>query len=318
MTPANCMKILVTGGCGFIGSHLTEELIKQNHDVVVYDDLSTGKEANLAAVKNKFTFVKGDIRNIEQFKKTCEGAEAIFHLAALKSVPASIQHPMPYFETNIIGTYNVLEAARLNGTKKVMFASSSSVYGEKPKIPQKEGKEDVRLSPYAISKYAGEDLCKYFHKLYGIKTTALRYFNVFGPGQDPFSHYAAVVPKFILCMLKGEQPLIYGTGEQTRDFTYVKDVVTANICALENKKAAGVFNVAQGSPISVNALAQKIAHLLGKQITPNYLPPRQGDVLQSYADITKAKRKLNLPSFTPFDDALSATIEWFKSHIFIY
>ncbi|MBI4016695.1 MAG: SDR family oxidoreductase [Candidatus Aenigmarchaeota archaeon] len=306
------MRIVVTGGAGFIGSHLAEELVREGHDVLVYDNLSTGNEAYLKSVKNKIKLVKGDIIDVGQLKKACDGAEALFHLAALKSVPASIQNPIAYFETNITGTFNVLEAARLNGTKKVVFASSSSVYGEKPKIPQKEGKEDVRISPYGISKYAGEDLCGYFNKLYGMQTVALRYFNVFGPRQDPVSQYAAVIPKFILCLLKDEQPPVYGAGAQTRDFTYVKDVVAANLCALKNKNASGVFNIAPGSPISVNVLAQKIAHLLGKQIIPKYFPQRSGDILHSYADITKAKLKLGLQPFTPFDEALAKTIDWFK------
>ncbi len=306
--------VIVTGGAGFIGSHLTEELVRQGNHVVVLDNLFTGKEAHLEAIKDKITFVRGDIRDFELLKKTFAEAETIFHQAALKSVPASVENPQAYNETNIIGTFNVLEAARLNNVRNVVFASSSSVYGENPKIPQKEGKEDIRISPYAISKFAGEEYCKYFHKMYGIKTVALRYFNVFGPRQDPLAQYAAVIPKFILSLLKKEQPPIYGTGEQTRDFTYVKDVVTANICAAHSKKAAGgAFNVASGTQISVNALALKIAAILESDIKPAYNPPRAGDVMHTCADISKAKKKLGIPEHTPFDEALNATALWFKN-----
>ena len=307
------MKAVVTGGAGFIGSHLTEELVRQGHEVVVYDNLFSGKKEHLAAVQDKTLFVQGDIRDQELLKKTCAGADIIFHQAALRSVPASVDDPAPYNDVNIIGTFNVLETARRMNVPQVIFASSSSVYGEKPKIPQKEGYEDVRLSPYAITKYTGEDYCAYFYKTYGIKTVALRYFNVFGPRQDPNAQYAAVIPKFILSLLKKESPPIFGTGEQSRDFTFVHDVVAANLCASRAKKAAGkAFNIAQGRPISVNALATMIAGILNSEIKPTYFPARQGDVMHTSANITRARKLLKLPEPTPFEEALKQTVEWFK------
>ncbi len=307
------MRAVVTGGAGFIGSHLTEELVRQGYEVVVFDNLFSGKKEHLTTVQDKITFVQGDIRDRELLKTACVGANVIFHQAALRSVPASVDDPAPYNDVNINGTFNVLETARLNNVSHVIFASSSSVYGEHPKIPQKEGFEDVRLSPYAITKYTGEDYCSYFFKTYGIKTVALRYFNVFGPRQDPNAQYAAVIPKFILSLLKKESPPVFGTGEQSRDFTFVKDVVRANLCAVQAKKAAGkAFNIAQGRPISVNVLATMIAELLGTDLMPVYHPARQGDVMHTSANMKRARKTLKLPESTLFEEALKETVEWFK------
>lgn len=306
------MRILVTGGAGFIGSHITEELVKQGHSVTVYDNFSTGKKEHLAEVQDKITLHQADICDFSTLKTACKDIDIILHQAALRSVPASVDNPPAYNKVNIEGTYNVLEAARQTGIKRVVFASSSSVYGAKPKLPQKVGKEDTRLSPYAISKYTGEDYCKYFHYQYGLTTIALRYFNVYGPRQDPYSQYAAVIPAFILALLNNKQPVIYGTGEQSRDFSYIKDVVTANILAMTNKKLkSNTFNIGGGQPISINTLAQNIASILGSNLTPEYLPARQGDVLHTSADLTKTKKILGLTQTTPFNDALKETVTWF-------
>jgi len=307
------MKVVVTGGAGFIGSHLAEALVGQGDNVVVLDNFSAGKEAHLSAVKDKISVIKGDIRDLDLLKSSFKDVEVVFHQAALRYVTTSVEQPHAYNDVNINGTLNVLEAARLSGVKTVVFASSSSVYGEDPKLPQREGREDVRLSPYAITKFAGEDYCRYFHRLYGLNTVCLRYFNVFGPRQDPFAQYAAVIPKFALCVLKGEQPPIFGSGEQSRDFTFVKDVVAANLCAAKAKRVGGKeFNVASGSPVTVNVLAQKISQILASTVQANYHPARPGDVLYSYADMSRSRKMLKLPVFTPFDDALKVTVEWFR------
>ncbi|MBI4141042.1 SDR family NAD(P)-dependent oxidoreductase, partial [Candidatus Woesearchaeota archaeon] len=214
-------KVVVTGGAGFIGSHLAEELVKQEYSVTVVDNLFTGKKEHLKEVSAKIEFVEGDIRDINLLKKHFAEADTVFHQAALRSVPASVAEPVPYYDVNIIGTHNVLEAARLSGVKRVVFASSSSVYGDLIELPQKEDKTGNRLSPYAISKKTGEDLCTYFNKTYGLETVSLRFFYVFGPRQDPKSQYSAVIPLFITALMNNQQPKIFGDGEQTRDFTHV-------------------------------------------------------------------------------------------------
>ncbi len=306
-------KILVTGGAGFIGSHLTEELVKNGNEVTVLDNLFTGKKENLCAVENKINFVQADIREQEVLKKHFFGVDTVFHQAALRSVPASLKDPQAYTDVNITGTYNVLEAARISGVRRVVFASSSSVYGDLLDLPQKEEKTGTRLSPYAISKYTGEDLCKYFWKTYGLQTVMLRYFNVFGARQDPFSQYAAVIPLFILALKEGKRPTIFGDGTQTRDFTYVANVVRANILAMSAKNAIGEsINVANGEGISVNDLFEQIRNILNKDIKPIYVPQRKGDIMHTKADTTKLK-KLGYEPAASFDDALKKTVEWYNT-----
>lgn len=303
-------KILVTGGAGFIGSHITEELVKQGHKVIVLDNFSTGSKKNLAKVINGVEIIEGDIRNLELLKQKFTGVDAILHQAALRSVPASLKDPQAYTDVNITGIYNVLEAARVSGVNRVVFASSSSVYGDSTDLPQKEEKTGTRLSPYAISKFTGEDYCKFFHRTYGLETVALRYFNVFGPRQDPKSQYAAVIPLFITALLRNEQPTIFGDGKQTRDFTYVSNVVQANICAITANAAGQSINIANGEGTSVNELFEKIKRFLNKDSQPHYAPERTGDVKHTKADTTKMKQLL---AFEPikFDEGLKTTVEWY-------
>jgi len=303
-------KIIVTGGAGFIGGHITETLVKQGYSVRVIDNLSTGKKENLKSVINKIEFVQADIRDLEGLKNNFSEVDTVFHQAALRSVPASLKDPQAYIDVNVIGTYNVLEAARVCGVKRVVFASSSSVYGDLQELPQKEDKTGTRLSPYAISKYTGEDLCKYFWKTYELETVVLRYFNVFGARQDPFSQYAAVIPLFILALKEGKRPTIFGDGTQTRDFTYVVNVVRANILAMNAKTAVGeTINVANGEGVSVNDLFEQIRSVLNKDIKPICVSQRKGDVKHTKADTTELK-KLGYEPAVSFDDALRKTVEW--------
>lgn len=308
-------KVVITGGAGFIGCHLTEELVKQGFQATVVDNLLTGKNENLQNIWDKIEFVQGDIRDIELLKKSFKNADAVFHQAALRSVPTSLKEPLSYNDVNINGTYGVLEAARICGVKRVMFASSSSVYGDLLELPQKEENTGTRLSPYAITKLTGEDYCKFFWKTYGTETVCLRYFNVFGPKQDPKSQYAAVVPLFTIALIENKQPKIFGDGTQTRDLTFVKNVVQANILAMTAKKAVGeAINVANGEGITINELFEKIRSFLNKNIKPLYAPERIGDIKHTKADTTKLKELLGLQDATSFDDGLKETIEWYDKN----
>jgi UDP-glucose 4-epimerase len=283
-------KIIVTGGAGFIGSHVVQELVKRGHRVFIIDNLATGSMANLEPVlglKNA-EFVRGSIVNLPLLRRLFAGAEYVFHQAALPSVPRSIKNPLASHLTNTTGTLNVLLAARDNAVKKVVFASSSSVYGDTPTLPKVEIMTPNPQSPYAVSKLAGEHYCCVFQKVYGLNTVCLRYFNVFGPRQDPASQYAAVIPLFINNVLAGKPPVIFGNGDQTRDFTFVKDVVDANILAAESP-ATGVYNIGSGARVTINHLAQLIIGLaVANTIKPAYKDARPGDVLHSLADITRA------------------------------
>jgi UDP-glucose 4-epimerase len=284
------LKAVVTGGCGFIGSHIAEALLERGYEVVIIDDLSTGKAANISHFygSRKVEMVVGSILNRPLLESTFEGAEYIFHQAAIPSVPRSIADPAATNEANVTGTLNVLMAARSQGAKKVVYASSSSVYGETPELPKVETMPTNPLSPYAVSKLAGENYCRAFAKVYGLRTASLRYFNVFGPRQDPDSQYSAVVPKFIKAVLLGQAPVIYGDGEQTRDFTYVKDVARANIMAAETS-AAGTYNIGGGKRVSLNQLVKLVLKMAGREdIRPVYEAERAGDIKHSLADITKA------------------------------
>ena len=309
------MKVVITGGCGFIGSNLAHELVDEN-EVVVIDDLSTGRSENNEDLSNNenYRFVKGSITNLDLLKQTFDGADYVFHQAAIPSVPRSIKDPAKTNEVNISGTLNVLIAAEHNNVKKVVYASSSSVYGDTPVLPKEEGMIPNPLSPYAVSKLTGEHYCGVWSDIYGLKTASLRYFNVYGPKQDPSSEYAAVVPKFITRVLNGEPPIIYGDGEQTRDFTFVKDVVSANILAAKSS-GTGIFNIGGGQRISINELAEAILKASGTGTDPGltYREPRDGDVKHSLADVRRAESIIGYnPAYT-LDDGLKETIRWFSN-----
>jgi nucleoside-diphosphate-sugar epimerase len=307
-------RFLVTGGAGFIGSHIVEALVKRGEDVRVLDNFSSGKEENLAAAAKKIELIRGDIRQKETCLKACAGIDFILHQAALRSVPKSLHNPRDYNEVNIQGTLNMLEAARENRVKGFVFASSSSVYGEALRFPQRENDLPRLISPYALTKLAGEYYCRIFAKIYGLNTVSLRYFNVFGPRQALDDEYAVVIPKFITCLLKNQPPPIYGTGRQSRDFTYVDNVVEANLCALDKSQARGeVFNVAQGRNETILELLAALNKILKKEAKPVFQPARPGDVLKTHADTAKAARILGFKSKITFQKGLALTVEWFKA-----
>ena len=306
-------KYLVTGGAGFIGSNIVEELIRREQTVTVVDNFLTGKRGNVEPYLNDIEFIEGDIRNLDICARACQGVDYVLHQAALPSVPRSVEDPGLTSEININGTLNVLLASRDAGVKKFVFASSSSVYGDDPHLPKKEDSTGVPLSPYAITKQVGELFCIVFSRIYGLDTVCLRYFNIFGPRQDPFSQYAAVIPNFIDKMIDGRAPTIYGDGEQSRDFTYVANVVEANLLALRAENVSGqVFNVACGLRTTVNALAVAINEILNADISPIYDKPRPGDIKHSFADISKAEQMVKYQKIFSFKDGLEKTIQWYK------
>jgi nucleoside-diphosphate-sugar epimerase len=301
---------LVTGGAGFIGSHLVERLVKIGNNVVVLDDLLTGKLDNLQSVANKIVFIKGDVRDLELVKRAVKGVDFVFHQAAMRSVPLSVINPAAFNEVNVSGTLNVLVAAREAKIKRFIFASSSSVYGDSRPLKKEEMKTQP-VSPYAVSKAAGELYCSVFTNLYKVETVVLRYFNVFGPRQDPESQYAAVIPAFISKILANEQPIVYGDGLQSRDFTFVENVVMANIKAAENKGAAGkIFNIACGKRYTLLEILDRVNSFLGKEIKPKFLPSREGDVRHTLADIDLARQYLGTSSLVEFEEGLKQTIQW--------
>ena len=307
-------KIMLTGGAGFIGSYLAGELVQAN-EVIIYDNFSTGKKENIAAFENSSNLevLQHDIRDKDTLAKHMSGVDFVFHLAALASVPLSIAEPKLTHEINVTGTQNVLEAALENHVKKVIFSSSAAVYGDDPTLPKLETMPTQARSPYAESKIAGEDLCRKFHHEHGLPTVALRYFNVFGPNQDPSSQYAAVVPKFIECVKTGKPPIIFDTGEQSRDFIYISDVAAANIQPAMSDGAIGeIFNIALGVGTTVNRLAKMIISMgADPSIEPEHRPPRQGDIKHSYADISKAKAKLGWEPKVKIEKALKLTYDSF-------
>jgi UDP-glucose 4-epimerase len=308
------MKYIVTGGAGFIGSHIVETLAQKNHEVVILDNLFSGKRENIEPFlkKDTVTYVQGSIADLPLLTSTFEGADGIFHEGAIASVPRSIANPVATNEANVTGTLNVLVAARDCGVRKVLFASSSSVYGNTPTLPKREDMTPNPLSPYAVSKFTGEQYLKVFSEVYGFKTLSLRYFNVFGPRQDPKSEYAAVIPKFITSILNHTSPTIYGDGGQTRDFTYVKDVVQANIRAMESD-AQGVFNVAYCKRINLNELASLIMEITGITVPLVYEPSRTGDVRDSLADITRAQEAFGYAPEYTVKTGLKETIAWYQN-----
>jgi nucleoside-diphosphate-sugar epimerase len=305
---------LVSGGAGFIGSHLVEKLIERGEKVCVLDNFLTGKRENIAAFLKQIELIEGDIRDLETCRRACQGVDYVLHQAALPSVARSVEDPHTTNEINLTGTLNLLLAAREAKVKRFVFASSSSVYGDDASWPKREGEEGRPLSPYAVSKLAGEHYCRLFFQLYGLSTVCLRYFNVFGPRQDPFSPYAAVIPNFILRLLQGERPIIFGDGEQSRDFTYVANVVEANLlAATASAEVSGeVLNIACGESISVNALAAGINQILGTDLRPIYSEPRPGDIRHSQADISRARKILGYEPRYGFWPGLEETIHWFR------
>jgi nucleoside-diphosphate-sugar epimerase len=305
---------LVTGGAGFIGSNIVEELVRRGERVKVLDNLLTGKAANIESVKSEVEFVQGDIRDLEGLRKEFEGIDYVIHQAALPSVPRSVQSPIESHECNATGTLNVLVAARDTGVKRVVYASSSSVYGNTPALPKREDMPTSPMSPYAVNKLAGEQYCRAFTLVYGLPTVSLRYFNVFGPRQDPASQYAAVIPAFISKMLRGEQPVIYGDGEQSRDFTFVDNVVAANLLACTSEGGVGeAVNIALGDRISLLQLVQKINAILGTRIQPRFEVERKGDVKHSMADISKARQALKYEPVATFDEGLKRTVQYLQA-----
>ncbi|KYK25286.1 hypothetical protein AYK26_02280 [Euryarchaeota archaeon SM23-78] len=307
------MKYVITGGAGFIGSHLVEELVKIGADVVVIDNLSIGRKEVLRDVLNQISFVKGDITDFELLKKELEGCDFVLHHASLISVIESVEKPELYRKVNLEGTRNVLEAARLNNVKRVIFSSSCAVYGNTDKIPQTESMKPEPLSPYAQFKLKAEKLCDEYYKKHKLKTFILRYFNVFGPRQSSESQYAGVIPLFIKKVLNNETPIIYGDGNQTRDFVFVKDIVKANLLACKAKAGFGEpMNIGSGKEIRVNQILRLINKNLNKEIKPLFAPERKGELRRACSDNSKAEKMLGYKNKYDFEQGLRATIEWVK------
>jgi len=310
---AGSPRYLVTGGAGFIGSNIVDALVNRGERVRVLDNFSTGKRGNLAGYGDRVEVVEGDIRDIEACRTAARGVEVIFHQAALASVPRSLKDPITVHDVNVNGSITVLVAAKACGVRRVVYASSSSVYGAREGLPRTEDDAPAPLSPYAASKLAVEFYLYVYFASEGLETVALRYFNVFGPRQDPNSQYAAVVPSFLRQLLDGNAPTIYGDGEQTRDFTYIENVVHGNLLAAEAPAAAGrTMNLACGDRFSVNYLFERLADLTGSSLTPRYEPGRPGDVPHSQADIARARELLEYRPRVSFEDGLARTVAWFR------
>jgi nucleoside-diphosphate-sugar epimerase len=307
---------LVTGGAGFIGSHIVEALLGQGATVRVLDNFSTGKRQNLAPFVDHIELIEGDLRDPEALRTAVKGATYVLHQAALASVPGSIAEPLITHACNVTGTLNLLLACRDAGVRRVVYASSSSVYGNGAELPKRETMLQKAESPYAVSKLAGEQYCQAFHEVYGLETVCLRYFNVFGPRQDPGSPYAAVIPKFITRMLSGEPPTIHGDGLQSRDFAYVADVAEANLLAATMPDVAGlVFNIACGRRYTLNDLVTALDDILDTGIRPSYTDPRPGDIRHSQADIGAAQRYLKYEPEVDFREGLERTVAWYRQQV---
>jgi len=310
---------LVTGGAGFIGSHVAGRLLADGHRARVLDNFSTGSRANLdlgVAHAVHLDVVEGDIRDLGTVEAASRGVDVVFHQAAMRSVPRSVKDPLGANDNNVTGTLNVLEAARRAGVRRVVYASSSSVYGDRPDLPKREDQTPAPVSPYAVSKAAGEQYAAVWSRLYGVETVGLRYFNVFGPKQDPASEYAAVIPRFILWALQRAPLEVHGDGTQSRDFTYIDNVVEANLLAGRSPDATGeVFNVGCGSRVSLLAIIASLERLVGRPLQRNHTPGRAGDVAHTLADVSKAKRLLGYTPLVSFDDGLQRTFEFFKGGV---
>lgn len=310
---------LVGGGAGFIGSNLCEALIDMGYTVRCLDDLSTGKYENIEPLMSneRFTFIKGDIRSLDTCKEATEGVDYVLQQAAWGSVPRSIEMPLLYEEINIRGTLNMMEASRINGVKKFVYASSSSVYGDSTTLPKKEGQEGKVISPYALTKRVDEEYGRLYKELYGLDTYGMRYFNVFGRRQDPDGMYAAVIPKFIKQLLHGEVPTINGDGRQSRDFTYIDNVIEANLraCKASGDAAGQAFNIGAGGRLFLIDIYDYLCKALGKEVAPNFGPPRKGDVRDSNADITKARELLGYNPEYDFEKGITLAIDWYKEYL---
>ena len=308
------MRYLVTGGAGFIGSNTVDELVRRGHSVVVLDDLSSGKEENLAELRTKITLMKGSITDIEVVRKAMHEADYVMHLAARTSVPRSVKDPIETNKINIDGTLNVLVAARDAKVKRVMFAASSSAYGETATLPKVETMQPQPISPYGVTKYVGELYLQTFGRCYGLENVALRYFNIFGPRQDPSSPYSGVLAKYCTSFLEETQPVVFGDGEQTRDFTYVDNAVQANILACEAPNVSGkVFNVGTGGRTSLNQVLKALGEVSGNRLQAKYEPPRDGDIRDSQADISQAREYLGYDPQVMFEEGLKKTFDWYRS-----
>jgi len=308
------MRFLVTGGAGFIGSNTVDELVRRGHSVAVLDDLSTGQERNLAASRDRIDFFRGSINDPEIVQQACRGADYVLHLAARTSVPRSVKEPAETNRINADGTIRVLLAARDAGVRRVVFSGSSSVYGETPTLPKREDMPPAPISPYGVSKLIGELYGQVFHRVYGLEFVALRYFNVFGPRQDPGSPYSGVLSLFITCMQKGAPPTVYGDGQQSRDFTFVENVVQANLLACETPGVAGmVFNAGTGCRYTLSQTLALLEKFAGRPSRAEYVQPRSGDILDSQADISLARQKLGYNPQVGFEEGLRRTWEWYCS-----
>lgn len=307
------MNYLITGGAGFIGSNIAKRLVRDGESVRVIDNFSTGKKNNIDEIKDKIDLIEGDIRDTETVLKAVKDVDFIIHQAALPSVPRSIKDPITANDVNVTGTLNLLNASKNSKIKRFVYASSSSVYGDTPILPKREDMPPNPQSPYAVTKLTGEYYCSVFYKVYGLPTVSLRYFNVFGPFQDPESQYAAVIPKFINAVLHHNSPVVYGDGEQSRDFTFIDNVVDANILSCRNDKSSGkVLNIACGNRYTLNRLLTEVSYLTGNKANPQFIEPRSGDIRHSQADISSARELIGYRPKIDFREGLKRTVEWFK------
>lgn len=307
------MRYLVTGGAGFIGSNIVDELLRRGHDVTVLDDFSSGKEENLAHVSNKIRLIRGDMCDLETAREACDGADYVVHLAARTSVPRSVKDPIESNRVNIDGTLNVLVAARDAQVRRLVYSASSSAYGETPTLPKVETMPTAPISPYGVTKLVGEMYAQVFGRAYGLENVSIRYFNVFGPRQDPTSQYSGVLSRFMLAVIEGAAPVVYGDGEQSRDFTYVDNVVDVTLRACEAPGVSGqVFNGGTGSRISLNEVLKLLGKLTGESIRAKYDQPRNGDILHSQADISLATQLLGYRPHVNFEDGLGRTWKWYS------
>ena len=309
-------RFLITGGAGFIGSNLARRLVSQGEQVVILDDFSTGKQENLEDIRSSVDVIKGDICDIDVVRKATEGCDYVLHHAAVVSVVRSVEDPIRSNAVNVDGTLNCLVAARDAGVKRFIYAASSSAYGDSPTLPKREDMKPEPMSPYGVSKLVGEMYCKVFNDVFGLETVSLRYFNIFGPYQDPHSQYAAVIPIFITRLLRGMQPVVYGDGNQSRDFTYIDNAVEANLAAIDSPHAPGkVINVACGKRFTLNELIEKLWDLTETRLEPIYTDPRPGDVRHSQGDITIASQVLGYRPSVTFEEGLRRTVAWFRQHL---
>jgi nucleoside-diphosphate-sugar epimerase len=307
------MRYLVTGGAGFIGSNIVDKLVRRGHKVAVLDDLSTGKEANLAGVREKIDLQVRSITDLDAVQAACQGADFVIHLAARTSVPKSVKDPLETNRVNIDGTLNVLVAARDANVRRIVYAASSAAYGETPTLPKIETMPPAPISPYGVTKYVGELYAQVFGRVYGLENASIRYFNVFGPRQDPTSQYSGVLSRFMLALIEGQPPVVYGDGEQSRDFTYIDNVVDETLRACEAKGASGmVFNGGTGARVTLNQVLKTLERISGKKVQAQYDPPRTGDILHSQADISLASNVLGYQPLVQFEEGLRRTWDWYK------